>query len=209
MNKKDRLIVVSVFGLLVTGLAYAKSAKKPREPVELVKLRKEYQKKALSEITPVNDRYLVLLKRMEKSFLRNNDIHSAVAVSEEIEQLEKNSAYLLLKTSKKKSVEQFEGEWFVDYDRPAIHRIIMIKKNGHITAKEAFFDGNEKIWPGGNDLDCKLKYDEENEMWISVQGGYTESYELKHGKLEVIRWKLNGYPDMDQISSRGIGKLVD
>lgn len=93
MKRTNQLIITTVICVLyiVTGYAGLKN----NEPSELTKLRKEYGDKAQSEIAPINERYLVLLERMEKSFLRSGDKDKAMAVRQEIERFEANPEHLL------------------------------------------------------------------------------------------------------------------
>jgi hypothetical protein len=92
MRQVNQLLRAMAIGLLFTVTSNAETKS---DPSELTKLRREYQDKAQSEIKPVNDRYLVLLERMEKSFSRSTETHNAMAVREEIERLEKDPAYLV------------------------------------------------------------------------------------------------------------------
>lgn len=65
------------------------------EPHRLIKLRKEYQKEAQEKTLSTNERYLVKLKRLEKSFGSKRETYKAMTIRKEIEVMEGNSAHLI------------------------------------------------------------------------------------------------------------------
>lgn len=177
---------ISICLICLVGIAKAND-----DPSELLKLRMEYRKKADSEITPINKRYLNLLKRLEKSYSRSNEDRKSMAVRLEIEALQENPAHLVVAEKSSSAKDNVIGL----YKHPKFNGTAELMEGG----KCLFTHGNGSTekgkWKFSGDNALKLVYDngnqrtwtwnEEDEVWL-----YESLYPFKRLKLPSLTCAL-------------------
>lgn len=200
MKGTNQLIITTVICVLYTVTGYA--GLKNNEPSELTKLRKEYGNKAQSEIAPVNARYLVLLERMEKSFLRSGDKDDAMAVRQEIERFEANPVHLL--TFKADIRKAYEGKYEAhNYDgtkNKNTYHYVEIEKSGPESLRWTNRNGDEWILtPTDNPLIFNIGKD----CPFYVHGEHAVTFKIKDRVIVGVKFldERDYYDKQDQFSN--------